>query len=84
MGKICSQINIPQVDNTNIECDEFMYSTCIIVKQLCSKVKNLEGENLDKFIERLCNKISKIDNELYLLNQEIKSLKNRINILENV
>ena len=81
--KVCNQVIIPEVDNTQLPCDEFFDSTCINVKQLSSKVKNLEGENLDKFIERLNYKLSLIDNNLYSMIQEIKILKERIKILED-
>lgn len=81
--KICNQVSIPEVDNTQLECDEFMNSTCINVKQISNKVKNLEGENLDKFIDRLNYKLTLIDNNLYSMTQEIKVLKERIKILED-
>lgn len=81
--KICNQVNIPEVDNTQIECDEFMDSTCITVKQISSKVKNLEGENLDKFIDKLNSKLSLIDNVNYQLRQEIKILKLKVKALED-
>ena len=82
MPKNCNQVSIPTVDNTALECDDFTLSTCIIVKQICSKIGNLQGENLDKFIERLCNKLSKIDNQLYDLYQQVKILKEKVNNLE--
>ena len=81
--KICNQVNIPEVDNTQIECDEFMDSTCITVKQISSKVKNLEGENLDKFIDKLNSKLSLIDNVNYQLRLEIKILKLKVKALED-
>lgn len=76
----CGQVNIPQVDNS-VNCDDFITSECIIIKQLCSKIGNKEGENLDKFIELLCFKISKMDNQIFNLKKEIESLKTQI---ENV
>ena len=80
--KNCGQVSIPKIDNTQLECDEFLNSSCVIIKQQCKKIGNLEGENLDRFIERLCNRLSKFDNEIYDLNQQIKILKNKINTLE--
>ena len=83
MEKICNPVNIPQVDNTQLECDDIFLSTCINVKQISNKVKNKEVENLDKFIERLNNKLSLIDNVNYKLIQEVKVLKEKIKNLEN-
>ena len=76
MAKKCiTQVNIPTVDNTELECDELNLSTCIEVIKICTKIGNLEGENLDKFIERLCFKISKMDNAIYTLSQRVKFLE---------
>ena len=83
MEKICNTVNIPQVDNTQLICDDIILSTCIDIKQISNKVKNKEGENLDKFIERLNNKLSLIDNVNYKLTQEVKVLKEKIKNLEN-
>ena len=83
MEKICNTVNIPQVDNTQLICHDIFLSTCINVKQISNKVKNKEGENLDKFIERLNNKLSLIDNVNYKLTQEVKILKEKIKNLEN-
>lgn len=74
MGTGCGQVTIPTVDNTALDCDDFTLSTCVKVVQKCTKVGNLEGENLDKFIQRLCNKIAKMDNEIYILKQKVKAL----------
>lgn len=76
MAKKCiTQVNIPEVDNTQLECDELNLSTCIEVIKICTKIGNLEGENLDKFIERLCFKLGKIDNAIFTLSQRIKVLE---------
>ena len=76
MTKKCiTQVNIPTVDNTQLECDEIISSTCIVVKEYCKKVGNLEGENLDQFIGRLCAKLAVMDNKIYLLTQEVERLR---------
>lgn len=76
MEKKCiTQVNIPAVDNTQHECDELVSSTCIIVNEYCKKVGNLEGENLDQFIGRLCAKLAVMDNKIYLLTQEVERLR---------
>lgn len=76
MAKKCiTQVNIPTVDNTQLECDEIILSTCVVVKQHCKKVGNLEGENLDQFIGRLCAKLAVMDNKLLLLTEEVERLR---------
>ena len=76
MAKKCiTQVNIPAIDNTQLECDELVSSTCIIVNEYCKKVGNLEGENLDQFIGRLCAKLAVMDNKIYLLIKEVERLR---------
>ena len=76
MEKNCiTQVNIPTVDNESIECDHMIGSECIVVNKYCKKLGNLDGETLDRFIERLCAKLSIMDNKIYLLTQEVKRLK---------
>lgn len=76
MAKKCiTQVNIPSVDNESIECDNMIGSECIIINKYCKKVGNLEGETMDKFIERLCDKLSRMDNIIYNLRKEVDILK---------
>ena len=80
MAKKCiTQVNIPSVDNESLDCDEITTSKCVIVEKLCPKIGNIEGETLDKFIERLCIKITTMDSKIYLLIQEVEALKAIIN-----
>ena len=74
----CGQVNIPTVDNTELECDDFISSTCIEVKQLCSKIGNIQGDSLDKFIEKLCIKINKQDTEIFTLKNKVELLNKKI------
>lgn len=78
----CGQVSKPVLDETFDKCSSFNYSTCIEVDQICRKVGNLKGENLSQFLDKLCQKLSKIDNELFRLEQENTVLKNRVSILE--
>lgn len=76
MEKNCiTQVNIPTVDNESIECDNMIGSECIVINKYCKKLGNLDGETLDRFIERLCTKLAIMDNKIYLLTQEVKRLK---------
>lgn len=75
----CTQINIPTVDNSEMKCDVYHYSTCIIVDEIYNKIGNLEGENLNLFLTKLNNKIAQMDNKISALENEILSLKEIIN-----
>ena len=83
MGE-CTQINIPTVDNSDIKCDEFYYSDCVIIDEIYNKIGNLEKENLNTFFNRLNNKISQMDNKISILEQEILNLKQIINNSINI
>lgn len=76
MEKNCiTQINIPSIDNESLECDEITSSKCIIVEQECQKIGNISGETMDKFILRLCTKLSTMNNKIGILIQEVERLK---------
>lgn len=75
----CTQINIPTVDNSEMKCDAYQYSTCIIVDEIYNKIGNLEGENLNLFLTKLNNKIAQMDNKISALENKILSLKEIIN-----
>ena len=75
----CTQINIPTVDNSEMKCDAYHYSTCIIVDEIYNKIGNLEGENLNLFLTKLNNKIAQMDNKISALENKILSLKEIIN-----
>lgn len=69
--KICSQTNIPQVDNTALECSEcgFISTKCIIRPEAISYLGLPENTDLNTVIDTLL--LSLID------------ARNRIQILEN-
>ena len=76
MAKKCiTQVNTPTVDNTQIECDEIISSKCVVVENQCNKIGNLEGENLDQFIGRLCAKLTTMNDKILLLIEEVERLK---------
>ena len=75
----CTQINVPTVDNSEMKCDAYYYSTCIIIDDIYNKIGNLEGENLNLLLTKLNNKIAQMDNKISALENEILSLKEIIN-----
>ena len=73
--KSCNQIFTPEVDNTLQKCNDFIPSDCVIIEKICSKVDNKEGESLSQFIERLCLKLSKMDNEISYLKKRLANVQ---------
>lgn len=64
--KCISEVNIPKVDNSTMECDEFTSSKCVVVEKECKKVGNLPGESLDTFVGKLCTKLELMDRKIVL------------------
>ena len=52
MSKNCNQVNMPTVDNTELECDFFIDSTCVIVKETCKKVGKMTAKQ-KKYLAQL-------------------------------
>lgn len=69
--KNCTQVVIPTVDNTS-PCDDFMLSQCVIVDNISSYVKNVEGGNLNEYHELLENKMKIMELEIKKLKKIIK------------
>lgn len=70
--KICSQSNIPQVDNTALECSDcgFISTTCVIIPEEISYLGLPENTDVTTFINTLL--LSLID------------ARNRVQALENI
>lgn len=77
-NKCVSQVTIPEIDNEALECDEFISSKCVTISRECKKVGNLEGESLDLFVGRLCSKLVTMDNEIALLQRQIRILNGEL------
>lgn len=72
--KNCTQVFIPEVDNTS-PCDDFNYSECILVNRDSLLLKNVKDENLNYYMELLENKILKMQNTISLLVKKIDKLQ---------
>ena len=68
--KICTQTNIPQVDNDLIECSDcgFTSANCIIIPESLGELNLSENSSLTLVINTLIN--------------EIVNLKDRVTVLE--
>lgn len=69
--KPCGQVNIPEVDNSQEECDKIFSTDCIVVDRVSIKLHNVAGENLTKYLEHLDNKISVLENKIVALTKEL-------------
>lgn len=71
MEKSCGQVVIPQIDNSQEECDKIFSTDCVVVDRVSLKVHNVAGESLTKYLERLDNKISVLENKIVTLKKEL-------------
>ena len=82
---ICGQINIPTVDNSEIECDEFISSKCVKIEYPFDiNISNLN--NFFEFFEKTVKELKKSDlsqkMEITNLKNEVKNMKTDINVLK--
>ena len=90
---ICGQINIPTVDNSEIECDEFISSKCVKIEYPFDiNISNLN--NFFVFFENTVKELKKsysslkienlnLKNEIKTNTSDINFLKKRISGLNN-
>lgn len=57
MGNPCGQTNIPEVDNTELQCDSYVYDSCIIIKEAIPYLGVPSNATLAKLVERLLVKL---------------------------
>lgn len=72
--KNCTQVTIPEVDNSS-PCDDFMYSECVIVNRQSKFIHNVPGGNLNEYLELQENKILKMQNTITLLLKKLEVLQ---------
>lgn len=73
--KNCNQVTIPNVDNSNQECYDFLFSKCIIVDRKSTFINNSGQDNLDEYFEMLDDKFNKLKNQIAYLTQIVKILQ---------
>lgn len=71
MGK-CGQVNIPAVDNSELECDMFISSTCVKVKG--TEMDTCVSPSLTDYIVWLEDNLK----ELFRVNEKLKQDNNNI------
>ncbi len=77
--KNCTQVNIPTVDNTQNECEYIIDSKCVSVSRRSPKLKNIIGEDLNKYFELLDKKLSQLENMIIQIKKEQDIIINIIN-----
>lgn len=73
--KNCNQVTIPNVDNSNQECYDFLFSKCIIVDRKSTFINNSGQDSLNDYFEMMDDKLNKLKNEIYHLKQIVKILQ---------
>lgn len=76
--KVCSQTNIPQVDNSAIECAEcgFINSQCIILPEAISYLGLPDNTSLNDFVTALMSSLIDARNRLLIAEGKIEALEN--------
>ena len=67
----CGQVSIPQIDNSQEECNEIFSTDCVAVHRVSLKLHNVPGESLTKYLELIDNKISVLENKIVTLTKEL-------------
>jgi len=78
VNKICGQVNIPEIDNSLGNCDNFLNSECIVVTYKSTFIKNKVGDNLDTYLKLLDNRLNKMNNQIFQLTKLVETLENQI------
>ena len=75
--KVCAQTNIPQVDNTAIECAEcgFINGQCIILPEAISYLGLPENTSLNTFVSVLMSSLIDARNRLQIAEGKITTLE---------
>lgn len=58
--KTCNQVNVPSVNNTCIECDNFTYDTCVKVKKGHVSIKNGSNIVLSEYLDRVGDSLKEV------------------------
>ena len=72
----CFQVNIPTVDNSELECDEFISSKCVYIKDTKLVVDGKPYPTLNDYIEFLEAENSKLKRANGLVREELSLIKN--------
>ena len=76
--RVCTQTNIPQVDNSAIECSEcgFINSQCVVLPEAISYLGLPENTRLNDFVTALMSSLIDARNRLLIAEGKIEVLEN--------
>jgi len=68
----CAKVNIPTVDNTSLECNEFIYDTCVKVKNGHNYIVEGRGHSLDKVLDKVGENFKEVEAKLLKINKYLR------------
>lgn len=72
--KNCTQVSIPQVDNSS-PCEDFNWTECIISNRNSNLVKIAPESNLNEYLDLLEKHILKMQNTIASLTKKVQALQ---------
>lgn len=76
--KGCGQVRIPTVDNTELECDEYISSKCVRLKYNSILTEDVDVPLLYHFVKKFDEYVKDRDLEIRKLQVENKKLSNEV------
>ena len=73
----CGQTNIPETDNTQLECTEFTSSNCIVYPEAILALGIQQNENLTNIISVLVKKILQNQLDITQLKATVQDLQDQ-------
>lgn len=74
----CLQGSVPQVDNTELECDEFVSSKCVYLKDADFKVDGKPYPTLNDYLIHVDNIVKDLKKSNVMLLNELDSVKAKL------
>lgn len=72
--KKCTQVNIPQVDNSNLPCEEYINDECIIVGEAIPYIGSTINDSLEDVIKLMVLKMKQQQQQLINLRNVVNNL----------
>ncbi len=72
----CKQANVPQVDNTALECNQFVNSQCVLHPDVLTYLNLPANSNMRVVINTLLASLSDARNRITLLETRVTTLEN--------
>jgi hypothetical protein len=73
MCKDCQQVNIPQVDNTNPPCGQYMNDFCVVITKSHNALGLTDGVSLMEYIDKL-------ESRIQLQSRRLNELENKLKV----